>query len=146
MATSKDNKFLIKFGSRLQNVVEELCKLFPKENDFAVLDVAIMGCNETNKRDYLAKEYYKYVYKYRDIIEREDEQALLNLDLSNDLETLEVDKKEGSLRVDHFKKLIRSGASAQTKKNFFDHLKILNKIIEHIRDVEKSVDFPFFHQ
>lgn len=136
-----DNKFLIKFCNRLQNVVEELCKIFPKENDFAILDTAIAGLIEFKKYEYIAKEYYTYVYKYNKIIEEEDEQALINLDLTNDLKTAAVDQKEGSLKIEHFKKLIQSGASNQTKKNFFSHLKLLNKIIEHIKNVEKSVIF-----
>lgn len=135
-----DNKFLIKFCKNLQNVVEQLCKIFPKENDFAVLDTAIAGLIEFNKYDYLAKEYHTYVYKYRDIIDAEDEEALLKLDIIDDIKD-RVNEKEGSLKIAHFKKLIQSGVSAQTKKNFFGHLKLLNRIIEHIRDIEKSVVF-----
>ena len=135
-----DNKFLIKFCKNLQNVVEQLCKIFPTENDFAVLDTAIAGLIEFNKYDYLAKEYFTYVYKYHTIIDAEDEEALLNLDIIDDIKD-RVNEKEGSLKIEHFKKLIQSGASAQTKKNFFGHLKLLNRIIEHIRDVEKSVVF-----
>lgn len=135
-----DNKFLIKFCRNLQNVVEQLCKIFPKENDFAVLDTAIAGLIEFNKYNYLAKEYYTYVYKYHNIIDAEDEEALLKLDIIDDLKD-RVNEKEGSLKIEHFKRLIQSGASAQTKKNFFGHLKLLNRIIEHIRDVEKSVVF-----
>lgn len=136
-----DNKFLIKFCKNLQNVVEQLCKIFPKENDFAVLDTAIAGLIEFNKHNYLAKEYYTYVYKYHDIIDAEDEEALLKLDIIDDLKDVKVSREEGSLKIAHFKKLIQSGVSAQTKKNFFGHLKLLNRIIEHIRDVEKSVAF-----
>ena len=136
-----DNKFLVKFCVRLQNVIEQLCKIFPQENDFAVLDTAIAGLIEFGKYEYLAKEYFTYVYKYNKIIDAEDEEALINLDLTNDFKTIEIDQKEGSLKIDHFKKLIQSGASAETKKNFFGHLKLLNKIIEHIRDAEKSVNF-----
>jgi len=138
---SDSNKFLIKFCTRLQTVIEQLCKIFPKENDFAVLDTAITGLIEFGKYEYLAKEYYTFVYKYNKIIEDEDEEALLLIDIASDLKNAKVDTKEGSLKIDHFKKLIQSGASADTKKNFFDHLKILNKIIDHIRDVEKSCDF-----
>lgn len=135
-----DNKFLIKFCKNLQNVVEQLCKIFPKENDFAVLDTAIAGLIEFNKYDYLAKEYHTYVYKYHDIIDAEDEEALLKLDIIDDIKD-RVNEKEGSLKIAHFKKLIQSGVSAQTKKNFFGHLKLLNRIIEHIKDIEKSVVF-----
>jgi len=141
MSSFSGNKFLVKFCSRLQTVIEQLCRIFPKENDFAVLDTAIAGLIEFEKYDYIAKEYYTFVYKYNKIIEDEDEEALINLDLSDDLKNVNIDKQEGSLKIDHFKKLIQSGASADTKKNFFGHLKILNKIIEHIRDVEKSVSF-----
>lgn len=135
-----DNKFLIKFCKNLQNVVEQLCKIFPKENDFAVLDTAIAGLIEFNKYDYLAKEYHTYVYKYHDIIDAEDEEALLKLDIIDDIKD-RVNEKEGSLKIAHFKKLIQSGVSAQTKKNFFGHLKLLNRIIEHVKDIEKSVVF-----
>jgi hypothetical protein len=135
------NKFLKKFCDRLQTVVEELCKLFPRENDFAVLETAIMGLIEFEKYDILAKEYYKFVYKYHNIIDTNDEVALLKLDYSDDIKEIKTDQSTGALKIAHFKKLVQSNVSAETKKNFFGHLQILNRIIEHIRDEEKSVAF-----
>lgn len=132
-------KFLTKFVEDLEDIVDQLTTIFPKEEELKVLSLGIHHYKKKSP-DYLAKEYFKYIYKYKDLIEKKDIQSIMNLDLSNDLKDL-GNSNEVCLRIDYFKKLLESNVSKETKNNFLGHLKKLNDYILLIDKHEKSVNF-----
>lgn len=129
-----ESKYLVKFCDYLQYVVSELCKLLPKENDFAVLDTALYGLIELEKYEFVAQEYFKFIYKYREIIDNRDEKAILELDLNDELNMIKVDKTKGGLKIAHFKKILKSGISSESKNNLFKHISILNAFIDKLKE------------
>lgn len=133
------SKFLVKFVDGLETVVDDLSVIFSHENDLRVLSVGIHHFKKSDP-EFLAKEYYKYIYKYRDLIKNKEIQKIMDLDLSDDLQDL-GNKQDIKLKIDHFKKLLKSDINYETKLDFLGHLQKLNDFIFLIQNHEKSIAF-----
>lgn len=129
----QQSRYVPMFCTKLTELLSKLEDRFPEEQDFGFLHTAIMWAVQGGQQETVVKEYHNYVYKYKDAINKKDENFFLENDYKSVIEGLESDAKEGKLKVDHFRKMFTSKrVTDNDKKNAWTYLSLLNKLIDGI--------------
>jgi hypothetical protein len=120
------------FNKQIEKFLDQLEDRFPRESDIGLLKTAISVSKKTHP-ELVVMNYYKYVYPYQDSINKEDENFFLDSKFA--LKIDEMDSNEVQFKVQYFKKLFKSSdIDKKTKENIWLHLKLLNRLIDKIKE------------
>lgn len=135
------SRFVPKFCEKLTELLSKLEDRFPEEKDFGFLYTALLLALKAGKQERVVREYHKFVFQYRDAIDRRDIDFLMKNDYDSVIGTLTQDSQYGRLKVDHFRKLFRSkNVTEQDKEVTWTYLKLLNKLMDGII-AAREIDF-----
>lgn len=125
--------YVPKFCQYLKELLSKLEDRFPEEQDFGLLHTALILALGAGQQEVVVKEYHMYVFKYREAIDKEDEDFLLKNDYNSVITDLKADAQEGKLKVEHFRKMFLSERVTNKDKQIaWKYLKILNKLMDGI--------------
>ena len=121
------------FCKKLTELLSKLEDRFPEEEDFGLLHTALLWGVQSGQQERVVREYYNYVFQYRNAIDKQDENALLNNDYKSVITELKADAQQGKLKVEHFRKLFQSDRVTEKDKDVaWTYLKLLNKLMDGI--------------
>lgn len=133
------SKFVPMFMTQLTTFIKKLSERFPEESDISNLHT-IVDILKSTQTVFIIKNYYKYVYVYKEKINTKDENFMMNDNyehLVND--ELAVDKNELSFKIDYFKHLFQKKIDNETKENIWSYLILLNKLIDKINETKEII-------